>query len=79
LYGEEITCDNFYKFEVLISMGTVADPRKEVLTASRFRSGSLHKEKSENLPPSLKPRQNDNKNDLSPLRFDSGDFSTSGA
>lgn len=66
LYGEEITCDNFYNFEVLARMGTVADPRKEVLSASRFRSGSLHKEKSENLPPSLQPRQNDNKNDLSP-------------
>ena len=57
-------------------MGTVADPRKEVLTASRFRSGSLHKEKSENLPPSLKPRQNDNKNDLSPRHSISSDSLT---
>ena len=38
-------------------MGTVADPRKEVLAASRFRSGSLQREKStENMPPSLQPR-----------------------
>lgn len=46
-------------------MGTVADPRKEVLTASRFRGGSLLKEKPDNLPPSLQPRHNDNKNELS--------------
>lgn len=49
-------------------MGTVADPRKEVLTASRFRSGSLQREKSENMPPSLQPRQNSEKGDNSPTR-----------
>ncbi|XP_071148023.1 neurabin-1-like isoform X4 [Mytilus edulis] len=42
-------------------MGTVADPRKDVLTASRFRSGSLQRQKSsEEMPPSLKPRNRDN-------------------
>lgn len=53
-------------------MGTVADPRKEILTASRFRSGSLQREKSENIPPSLQPRQNSEKGDYSPTRQRTG-------
>ncbi|XP_052079694.1 uncharacterized protein LOC127717874 isoform X3 [Mytilus californianus] len=48
-------------------MGTVADPRKDVLTASRFRSGSLQRQKSsEEMPPSLKPRHRESRNDSPP-------------
>ncbi|CAC5423601.1 PPP1R9 [Mytilus coruscus] len=59
-------------------MGTVADPRKDVLTASRFRSGSLQRQKSsEEMPPSLKPRHRESRNDSPPRHRQPAENTTS--